>query len=145
MLSELKEKLWQLFGLALGSMASWPSVLRLFDVIPDFTAEVRLGSAAGFIFGSFLYFTNAIPWLASKLKSNWQRFTYVLIATLWLYLNWKLPQIYGNAIDAPNITPERIKVAKLAIWGVAVLWAMPLSYVGALLGDRISAALREKS
>ncbi|WP_313699661.1 hypothetical protein [Achromobacter sp.] len=138
MSSGIKEKLWQLSGLVLGSIASWPSVLQLFEVNPAFAADVRLGSAAGFIFGSLLFFTKVIQWFAARGNTTWTLIVGLCFAALWFSLNRELAQMYNIAVEAPNITSDRRQTAQLAVWGMAVLWATPLSYIGALLGDRIA-------
>lgn len=136
----LKEKLWQGFGMALGAVVSWPSVTECFGILPDFTNAVQGGSGAGFILGLFLFASSIVQRHTASWRSAWRLLLFVLVAALWLYLNWTLSQAYDASLEQPNITTEALNSAKLAVFSLSVLWSVPLTYIGGLLGEAVAGA-----
>jgi hypothetical protein len=137
-MSELRERAWKGLGMALGAVVSWPTVSKYLGTLPDFVPNEQVGTGAGFIFGMLLFTTEIVQRLLRGWRNGWKLVAFLAVAGVWVYLNWKLPQVYEAALEQPNIAADRARAAKLAVFSMAFLWSVPLTYVGGLLGKHVA-------
>lgn len=137
-MSGVREKIWKGLGMALGAFVSWPAISKYLGTLPDFVANEHVGTGAGFIFGMLLFTTQIVQRLSAAWRNGWKLFAFLAVAGVWVYLNWKLPQMYQAALEQPNITADRARAAKLVVFSMAFLWSVPLTYVGGLLGEHVA-------
>lgn len=137
-MSDFREKAWQGAGMVFGALASWPTVSKYLGTLPDFSQALMWGTGVGFIFGLFFFTTQLAEKMTVSWRSGWKALLVLLVAGAWVYLNWKLPQVYSANLEIPNITKERLDAAKQAVMGLAFLWSAPLTYIGGVLGEKVA-------